>query len=326
MQQNFTQGELDMRKILLNEYGTVDVLHEINEAVPTPNHGQILIKVAATSVNDPDIEIRQHGPFPTMPKEMRPTLPHMLGEDFSGIITAIGDGVTRFQVGDHVIGLTLNGTYAEYIALNENSLVATVPPDLDLTPLGGLYVTAATAWAAVVLNGKVQTGQKVLIHGAAGGVGSMAVQIAKHFGAYVIGTAGSYSREYLKELGADEVIDYRTQDFTKIVSDVDLVVNLTGPATLEQSYQVVKKGGRLTSTNGVPDKEKAAAMGIEATYTMGMVSPEDLAAIIRLYSEGDLKLKISKMYHFTLDDIKQAHLDFEKGPNQGKRIIKFDVK
>jgi NADPH:quinone reductase-like Zn-dependent oxidoreductase len=150
-----------MRKILLNEYGTVDVLHEINEAVPTPNHGQILIKVAATSMNDPDIHIRQHGPFPTMPKEMRPTLPHMLGEDFSGIITAIGEGVTRFQVGDHVIGLTLNGTYAEYIALNENSLVATVPSDLDLTPLGGLYVTAATAWAAVVLNGKVQTGQKL---------------------------------------------------------------------------------------------------------------------------------------------------------------------
>ena len=87
----------------------------------------------------------------------------------------------------------------------------------------------------------------------------------------------------------------------------------------------MKKGGKLTSTNGVPDKEKAAAMGIEATYTMGMVSPEDLAAIIRLYSEGDLKLKISKMYHFTLDDIKQSHLDFEKGPNQGKRIIKFDV-
>jgi NADPH:quinone reductase-like Zn-dependent oxidoreductase len=314
-----------MRKILLNEYGTVDVLHEINEAVPTPNHGQILIKVAATSMNDPDIHIRQHGPFPTMPKEMRPTLPHMLGEDFSGIITAIGEGVTRFQVGDHVIGLTLNGTYAEYIALNENSLVATVPSDLDLTPLGGLYVTAATAWAAVVLNGKVQTGQNVLIHGAAGGVGSMAVQIAKHFGAYVIGTAGSYSREYLKELGADEVIDYRTQDFTKIVSEVDLVINLTGSATLEQSYQVVKKGGRLTSANGVPDKEKAAAMGIEASYTMGMVSPEDLAAIIRLYSEGDLKLKISKIYHFTLEDIKQAHLDFEKGPNQGKRIIKFDV-
>ena len=314
-----------MRKILLNEYGTVDVLKEINEEIPTPNHGQILIKVAATSINDPDIVIRKHGPFPTMPKELRPTLPHMLGEDFSGIIVAVGDGVTKFKVGDHVIGLTMNGTYAEYITLDENSFVGKVPSNLDLIPLGGLYVTAATAWAAIVLNGKVQKGQKVLIHGAAGGVGSMAVQIAKYFGAYVIGTAGGYSKEYLKELGADEVIDYRTQDFTKIVSDVDLVVNLTGPNTLEKSYQVVKKGGRLTSTNGVPDKEKASSMGIEATYTMGMISPEDLSTIINFYSEGNLKLMISKIYNFTLADIKQAHLDFEKGPNQGKRIIKFEI-
>lgn len=314
-----------MRKIILNEYGTVDALHEINEPVPTPGKGEIQIKLVATSINDPDIEIRQNGPFPTMPQEMRPILPHMVGEDFSGIITAVGDGVSKYHVGDHVIGLTM-GTYSEYLTLGENSFLALakVPSDLDLVPLGGLYVTAATAWAAMVLNGKVEPGQKVLIHGAAGGVGSIAVQLAKHFGAYVIGTAGSYSKEYLMELGVDEVIDYRSQDFTELVSNVDLVVNLTGPTTLEKSYQVVKKGGRLTSTNGVPDQEKAVTMGIEATYTMGLISPEDLASIIRLYSEGILKLKISKMYQFTLDSVKQAHLDFEKGPNQGKRIIKFD--
>ncbi|WP_431087231.1 NADP-dependent oxidoreductase [Paenibacillus sp. 8b26] len=313
-----------MRKILLNEYGTVDVLHEIKEPVPTPGKGEIQIKLVATSVNDTDILIRQNGPFPTMPKELRPILPHMLGVDFSGIITAVGEGVSKYHVGDHVIGLTMSGTYAEYLILDENSLLAKVPSDLDLVPLGGLYVTAATAWAAIVSNGKVESGQKVLIHGAAGGVGSMAAQLAKHFGASVIGTAGSYSKEYLVELGVDEVIDYRSQDFTKLVSNVDLVVNITGPTTLEQSYQVVKKGGRLTSTNGVPDKEKAAKMGIEASYTMGMISPEDLTSIIRLYSEGILKLNITKKYRFTLDSIKQAHLDFEKGPNQGKRIIEFD--
>lgn len=313
-----------MRKILINEYGTVDVLREINVPVPTPDKGEIQIKLVATSVNEPDILIRQNGPFPTMPKELRPILPHMLGEDYSGIITAVGDGVSKYHVGDHVIGLTLNGSYAEYITLDENSLLVTVPSDLDLVPLGGLYVAAATAWAAIVSNGKVKAGQKVLIHGAAGGIGSVAVQLAKHFGAYVIGTAGSYSEEYLMKLGVDEVIDYRSQDFTKLVSNVDLVVNLTGPTTLEQSYQVVKKGGHLTSTNGVPDQEKAVTMGIEATYTMGMISPEDLASIIRLYSKGILKIKVSTMYQFTLDSIKQAHLDFEKGPNQGKRIIKFD--
>ena len=310
-----------MKKVLMYEYGDVDVLKEENVPIPEPKDNEVQIKIIATSVNDPDISLRQYGPFPTMPKEMRPVLPHMAGEDFSGIITATGKDVQRYKEGEHVIGITLSGTTAEYITLNENSLIYKIPDEVDLVSMGAIGVTVATAWAAVVSNGKVTNGQKVLIHGAAGGVGSMAVQFAKYFGAYVIATAGGYSKDYLKDLGADEVIDYRTEDFTKVVKDADLVVNLTGSETLEKSYQVVKKGGILTSTNGMPDMDKAKAFGINANYTMGFVTQEDVDKIIAIYKEGKLKINITKTYPFELESIKQAHLDFEKGPNQGKRLI-----
>jgi len=313
-----------MKKIIVNEYGSVDVLKEVDAPIPTPKANQIVVKTAAIGVNDPDIVMRNYGPFPTMPKEMRPTLPHMLGNDFSGVITQIGSAVTKFQVGDHVVGFSMNGTYAEYLVLNETDSVAKVSSELDLIPLGALQLEAVTAWSALISNGHIKPGQKVLIHGGAGGVGSMAIQLAKNIGAYVITTASGKHKDYLKTLGADEVIDYTTQDFTKLVHDVDLVVNLTGSKTLDDSYQVVKTGGRITSVNGVPDKLKAAKYGIEAVYAMGDISIDTLNKIVKLYEEGKLKVTVSQTYSFTLIDVKQAHLDFEKGGNQGKRVIVFD--
>jgi len=313
-----------MKKIIVNEYGSVDVLKEIAVPIPTPNENQILVKTAAIGVNDPDIVMRKHGPFPTMPKEFRPTLPHMLGQDFSGVVTQIGSAVTNFKVGDHVVGFSMSGTYAEYLLLDEKSPMAVVPENLDLVPIGALYLQAATAWSALVTNGHIKAGQKVLIHGGAGGVGSMAIQIAKDAGAYVITTAKGIHKEYLEQLGADEIIDYTTQDFTKLVHDVDLVVNLTGSKTLNASYQVLKKGGLATSVNGLPNKIKAALHGVKVVYARGDLSPEALNEIVKLYVAGKLKVSVEQTYSFTLDDVKQAHLDFEKGSNQGKRVIVFN--
>jgi len=313
-----------MKKIIVNEYGSVDVLKEIDAPIPTLSDNQVLVKTAAIGVNDPDIVMRKNGPFPTMPKEMRPTLPHMLGNDFSGIITQVGSAVTKFKVGEHVVGLTLHGTYAEYLVMNETDSLAVVPEELDLVPVGALYLQAATAWSALITNGHLQAGQKVLIHGGAGGVGSMAIQIAKDSGAYVITTAKGIHKEYLEQLGADEIIDYTTQDFTKLVHDIDLVVNLTGAKTLDASYQVVKRGGRVTSVNGVPNKIKAALFGVKTAYAMGDLSSETLNEIVKLYIAGKLKVNVEQTYSFELDDVKQAHLDFEKGSNQGKRVIVFN--
>lgn len=315
-----------MKKIIVNEYGSVDVLQEVVALKPVPGKKDVLIKVAAIGVNDPDIVMRKYGPFPTMPAEFRPTLPHMLGGDFSGIVEQVGAEVTKFQVGDHVMGYTKRGTYAQYIVLDQDDSLSQVPDQLDLIPLGGLYLTALTAWSAIMKNGHLQAGQKVLIHGGAGGVGSMAIQIAKAMGATVITTARSQHNAYLKGLGADQIIDYQTEDFTELVHNVDLVVNLTGAQTLAASYQVVKPGGHLVSVNGVPNKKQAAALGITAVYAFGDLSEDARKAILDLYQQGQLTVTVSQTYPFTLAAVKQAHLDFEQGGNQGKRVIVFDQK
>ncbi len=313
-----------MKKIMVNAYGSVDVLQELVAPKPIPEENEVLIKVAAIGVNDPDVVMRKYGPFPTMPAAFRPTLPHMLGGDFSGIVEQVGAGVTKFQVGDHVMGYAKKGTYAQYLVLNQDDSLSKVADQLDLIPLGGLYLAALTAWSALVKNGHLQAGQHVLIHGGAGG--TMAIQIAKAMGATVITTARSQHNAYLSGLGADQIIDYQTEDFTELVHDVDLVVNLTGTQTLAASYQVVKTGGRLVSVNGVPDEQRAAALGITAVYALGDLSTEARTAIVKLYQQGKLMVTVSQTYPFTLLAVKQAHLDFEQGGNQGKRIIVFDEK
>lgn len=312
-----------MKKTMLTQYGSVDVMQMIEVDIPKPAANQIVIQTAAIGVNDPDIMIRANGPFPTMPKEIKPVLPHSLGQDFSGIITAIGDDVTRFSVGDHVVGMAFMSAYSEYILLDESAVVATVPKELDLVPLGGFFLGVATAYGATIRDGQAKSGQKVLIHGGAGGVGSKAVQLAKNAGAYVIATGSAKQADYMKELGADETIDYQTEDFTKLVSDVDLVVNLTGPKTLENSYQVIKKGGRVTSVNAPINQAETERRGITGTYSMGFMTVEELEEVISLYSNSKLDVLVDKTYPFKLEAIKQAHLDFEAGGNTGKKIIVF---
>lgn len=313
-----------MKKMMLDQYGSVDVMKLVETDTPTPAANQIVVKTAAIGVNDPDIMIRAHGPFPTMPKAMRPVLPHSLGQDFTGIVTAIGSDVTKFSVGDHVVGMAFMGTYTEYILLDESALVVTVPKDLDLVPLGGFFLGAATAYSATIRDGQASAGQRVLIHGGAGGVGSQAVQLAKNAGDYVIATGSAKQADYMKQLGADEMIDYRTEDFTKLVSDLDLVVNLTGPETLAKSYQVVKKGGRITSVNALIDTVETERRGITGTYSKGFMTVDELKAVLELYAQGKMTVRVAKTYPFELDAIKQAHLDFQAGGNTGKKIIVFN--
>lgn len=180
-----------MKKMILKEYGSVDVMEMEEVEIPSPSAHQLVIKTAAIGVNDPDMVIRQSGPAPTMPKDMFPPLPHSLGQDFSGVVSAVGEEVTRFKVGDHVAGFSNMNTYMEYILTEEDSNVAVVPKELDLEPLGGLYLGLATAWASTIRDGQVKAGQKVLIHGGAGGVGSKAIQLAKNAGAYVFATGSA---------------------------------------------------------------------------------------------------------------------------------------
>ena len=313
-----------MKAIIMEEYGSVDVLKEADLPIPDPGPGEVVVKVAATSVNDPDIHMRQNGPFPTMPEFLRPKLPHMAGEDYSGIVYTVGENVATLAPGDHVIGINMAGATAEYIRVPEQGLIGKVPEEMDLVDMGAFYVTAVTARSALVTNGHLEAGQRILIHGAAGGVGSMAVQIAKARGGYVIATCSASSADYVRNLGADETIDYRAQRFEEAVNDVDLVVNLTGQDTLERSYSVVKRGGRLVTVSGMPDPEKAAARGIEVIYAMGDMTPEAREEVVGLYGEGKLKVGIMQTYPLTLAGVREAHTDFEAGHNRGKRVIVAD--
>lgn len=312
-----------MKKMMLSQYGDVDVMHLVDVDRPTPAAHQILVKTAAIGVNDPDVVIRAHGPFPTMPKNLKPVLPHSLGQDFSGVIAAVGSEVQRFAVGDHVVGMAFMHTYAEYILLDDSALVATVPQDLDLIPLGGFLLGTATAYAATIRDGQAQAGQTVLVHGGAGGVGSQAIQLAKSAGATVIATGSSQQADFMQVLGADQTIDYQTQDFTKLVANLDLVVNLTGPKTLANSYQVVKKGGRITSVNALIDPIKTRLRGITGTYSKGMLSVDELNQVVDLYRQGKLTVPVDQEYPFELAAIQQAHRDFQAGGNTGKKIIVF---
>lgn len=313
-----------MKKVMLKQYGDVDVLHMVEVKSPQPAAHQIVVKTAAIGVNDPDVVIRQNGPFPTMPAAIKPVLPHSLGEDFVGVVTAVGSAVSRFAVGDHVIGMAYMATYAEEILLDDSAIVATVPKKLDLVPLGGFYLGVATAYAATIRDGQVQAGQTVLIHGGAGGVGGQAIQLAKNAGAHVIATGSAKQAAYMQQLGADETIDYRSQDFTQLVQDVDLVVNLTGPKTLAASYPVVRPGGRVTSVNGLIDTAETKRRGITGIYSMGYLSVQELETVIALYSQGKLTVRVDRTYPFELEAIKQAHRDFQAGGNTGKKIIVFN--
>lgn len=312
-----------MKKMMLHNYGTADEMKMEEYEIPNPSPTQVVVKTVAIGVNDPDIVMRKNGPFPTMPAHLKPTLPHSLGQDFSGVVTAVGQDVTRFKVGDHVLGMAFMRTYSEYIVLDEKETFVTVPEDLDLVPLGGFYLGVATAYAATIRDGKASENQKVLIHGGAGGVGSKAIQLAKNAGAYVIATGRASQADYMKSLGADETIDFETQDFTELLQDIDLVVNMTGQATLDKSYQVVKKGGRITSVNGLPNPALAEEHGIEIAYSHGFMTIEELEDVVKLYVEGKLDMSIDKEYTFDLEGLKQAHHDFEFGHNKGKKVIIF---
>ena len=312
-----------MRKSVVPEYGPVDVLREIEAPAPEPGAGEIVVRMAATSVNGYDVMTRAHGPAPTVPEAFRPKLPYMTGQDFAGVVEAVGDGVSAFKPGDLVGGVSLGGTSAEFIAVPAQGMAFPLPAGTDLKTAAGLFVVGATAWAAIVSRGHAKAGERVLVHGAAGGVGSLAVQIAKNAGAYVIATASGRDESFVRSLGADEFIDYRTRDFAETVRDIDLAVNTAGGNALDKTYGVMKRGGRIRSTFGVPDPGKAAAAGVDAIYSLGDLSPEAVRGFLGLFLAGKLRVHIDKTYPFSLDGLKAAHLDYERGPNRGKRVIVF---
>ncbi|SFC01377.1 NADP-dependent oxidoreductase [Spirosoma endophyticum] len=320
-----------MQAIRIHEFGGPEVmkLEEIERPVPAAD--EILVKVYASSVNPADYVIRQGGN-----EVLRSflTLPLGLGLDAAGIVEEAGKEVTDFKKGDKVYGVPNfpgDGSYAEYIAAKASQF-SLMPHHITFNEAGALPSCALIAWNGIVDLGNVQPGQRVLIHGAAGGVGNLAVQFTKAKGAYVIGTASAYNVDFLKELGADEVIDYQNQPFEKVLRDIDLVFNATPVRDNNirlKSVDVLKEGGLFVCThldqafsddflNALAKKNATGIMvggGSVTTYT------SSLSGTTQLIDEGKVKAVVSKIY--PLQQIADAHRQSETQHVRGKIVLEI---
>ncbi|SHN14833.1 NADP-dependent oxidoreductase [Cryptosporangium aurantiacum] len=248
-----------MKSYLIERYGDRSVVHAAETPTPQPGPADVVVHIHAASVNPLDFKIRD-GAF----KRILPyRLPLTLGNDFAGTVIATGASVTRFAVGDEVYSRPDKdriGTFAEQIAVHQDDL-APKPASLSMVEAASLPLVALTAWQALVEKARVEPGQKVLVHSGSGGVGSIAVQLAKHLGAYVATTASATNATLVKELGADVVIDYRTQDFEQELTGYDVVLDTLGGDNLEKSLHVLKPDGKAISIVGPPDADFARDLG-----------------------------------------------------------------
>ncbi|MFE6848272.1 NADP-dependent oxidoreductase [Streptomyces sp. NPDC057686] len=309
-----------MRAVSQDTAGAPDVLKVVEVERPDPGRGEILVRAHAAGVNPADWKTRERGEFAT---GARP--PFTLGYDVAGVVEAVGVGVTLFQVGDEVFGMPRfphpAGAYAEYVTAPARHF-APRPDGLTHIQAGALPLASLTAWQALVDTANVQPGQRVLIHAAAGGVGHLAVQIAKARGAYVIGTASAAKHALLHSLGADELIDYRTQDFTDTVCDIDVVLDALGGPNLARSLRTLRPGGTLISIlppdDTFPAKE-AEASGVRAVFMLVEPDHAGLREIASLVEGGRLRVIVDEV--FPLEEVARAHTLGETGRTTGKIVL-----
>jgi NADPH:quinone reductase-like Zn-dependent oxidoreductase len=306
-----------MNAVRIHEYGDRSVLRY--EACPMPPVAEddVLIKVIATSVNPIDWKVRM-GHL----KEKVPHLfPMILGWDVAGIIQEIGGAVSLFAPGDAVYArpdATRNGTYAESISVWERE-VAFKPETVSFMDAASLPLASITAWSSVIDRGEIQAGQSILIHAGSGGVGSMAVQLAKWKGAHVISTTSAANVDLVKSLGADEVIDYRSTKFQDVVQDVDVVFDTIGGAVQEDSWSVIKPGGRLVSVVETPSETRAEQTGVRGSFVRIQPNASILLQLAKLVDEGVVRPIVGA--EFALKHIRAAHELSESGHAQGKIVV-----
>lgn len=318
-----------MQAIRIYEFGEPEVMKIVEVERPVPAADEILIKVYAASVNPADYIIRRGGN-----EGLKPLLklPMPLGIDGAGVVEEAGSEVTLFKKGDRVYGVPnyLDGSYTEYLAAKADQF-ALMPEKLNFNEAGSLPACARMAWSGMMEKAKVKAGQRVLVHGAAGGIGNLALQFAKAAGAHVTGTASAHNAAFLKELGADEVIDYNTQKFEDILIDIDVVFNATPTTSVDEelrlrSVKVLKEGGIFICTHGVwpNDEFKELLAGKQATVSMAGVDINHyhcLTEVARLIDAGKVKPVISKVYPW--EQAAQAHRDSETKHVRGKIVLEI---
>jgi NADPH:quinone reductase-like Zn-dependent oxidoreductase len=306
-----------MRAIRIHGYGNASVLAYEDADVPKIADDDILVRVVAASVNPVDWKIREGHLSKMIPYQM----PLILGWDVAGVVDALGNAVTDFKVGDAVFSrpdIKRNGTYAEYVSIRASE-AAHAPKTISYQEAASLPLAGITAWELVVSKGNTKPGQKVLVHAASGGVGSLAVQLAKWRGAHVVATTSADNMELVRSLGADEVIDYRAGNFAEKLRDVDLVVDTLDGAVQEASWLVLKPGGLLISSVGEPSAERAKAARARGQSIFIGPDAAVLAQLTQLVDSGKLRPIIGGQ--FALKDTAKAHALSETGRTVGKIVL-----
>ncbi|MFD5711934.1 NADP-dependent oxidoreductase [Streptomyces pharetrae] len=307
-----------MRAIHQEVLGGPEVLHATEVERPTPRANQVLIRVRAAGVNPIDLKHRAAGMLLGAP-------PFVLGWDVSGTVEETGFGVSALVPGDEVFGMLPfpygNGGYAEY-AVAPARLLVPKPAGLSHTEAAALPMVSLTAWQALVETAGLRSGQRVLIHAAAGGVGHVAVQLAKAHGAHVIGTASAGKHAFLRGLGADEVIDYRATDFTEAVKDVDVVLDTIGDDCTARSLRVLRPGGIVVSILPIESPEvfeEADRLGVRVTWILVDADRAVLRTVAELAEAGTLRPTIAGTFPFT--EAAEAHRLGETGRTTGKLVL-----
>jgi len=284
-----------MKAIVVHEYGGPEVLKYEDAPRPEPKENEALVRVIAAGVNPVDALIRS-GKYA---KFFGTTLPLIPGYDIAGIVEKTGAKITKLKAGDSIYAYVLwGGGYAEYAVATEGEATAK-PKSLNYIEAAAVPLAALTAWQALIDTAKLSAGQTVLIHGGSGGVGSMAIQIAKARGAKVIATASSPNQELLKQLGADLTVDYTKTKFEDIAKDVDVVLDSVGKDTLARSYGVVRKGGIITTLVAEPDQAELDKHGIRGAAISVKPNASELAEITKLIEEKKIKPVVSQVLPLT---------------------------
>jgi len=307
-----------MKALRIHDFGGPEVMRFEEVPVPEPKDDEILVRVHAASVNPVDYKTRK-GAFPAIGREQ---LPATLGRDLSGTVERCGPGVRGCERGDEVYALlgADRGAFAEYVIVKPME-PASKPARLSHAAAAAVPLAALTAWQGLFDHGGLVAGQRVLIHGGAGGVGHFAVQLAKHKGATVLTTVSSADLELARALGADETIDYEAQRFEEVVREVDVVFDLIAGETQARSWSVLKPGGILVSTLGEPSQEAARKHGVRGVGYMAQANAAQLAEIARLINGGMVRPVLESTYPFSAAP--QAEQRQESGHVQGKIVLEL---
>ncbi|WP_338877078.1 NADP-dependent oxidoreductase [Spirosoma sp. SC4-14] len=311
-----------MNAIILNGFGGVDQFVFSELPIPAIGATEVLVRVKAISINPVDVKTRIGKGIAGRIKNEHPLI---LGWDISGIVTAVGRGVNTFSVGDEVFGMVNfpghGKAYAEYVAVPASQL-ALKPATIRHEQAAAATLAALTAYQDLTQHATIRPGQRVLVHAASGGVGHFAIQLAKHLGAYVIGTSSAANRDFVMHLGADQHIDYRSERFEDVVYDLDFVLDTIGGDLINRSLDVVKPGGTLISIpTGLHDSanEKAKAKGVHSFFTMVQSNGNDMHALAKLMQQGILKPHVSQTFPFS--EMAEAHKQVESGRTVGKVVV-----